>query len=96
MQPSPEFKPCPGGGWRDHVIELITLLKPVLTTDMDPVERTIYLDNLYEELCNWHLTALLFLGTAFFNGYNITAANLLEASQALMQRDQETLGRPHP
>lgn len=96
MNPLPEFKPCPGGGWRDHVIELIALLKPVLTDEMDPVERIIYLDNLYEELCDWHLMALMVMFTGFLNGTAVTADELFAASQVLMQRDPETLGRPHP
>jgi hypothetical protein len=96
METPLEFKPCPGGGWRDHVIELITLLKPVLTDEMEPTERVIYIDNLYEELCDWHLTALLFLSLGFFNGNNVTHNDLFGAAAALMQRDEATIGRPHP
>lgn len=90
------FVPCPEGNWRDHVVEVVEKLRPVLDEEMDPVDRVIYLDNLYDDMCDWHLLAMLFMFTGFASGLSIGSAELHEASKSLRDRDPQTLGRPHP
>lgn len=91
-----KYVPCPEGSWRDHVVQLVDMLRPIIDEEMDPTDRVILIDNLYEEMCDWHLLAMLYLFTGFASGLSIGSAELYEASKSLQERDPQTLGTPHP
>lgn len=91
-----EYTPCPKGTWADHVTEAIEMLRPVLDEEMDPSDRVVFIDNLYDDMCDWHLLAVMFMFTGFASGMGIHAEELHEASKSLREREAETLSIPHP
>lgn len=96
MADLPAYKPCPHGGWSDHVTQMIDLLSPVLNPGMDPVDRIIHVDNLIDDMCPWHIIALLHMTLAFLGGFNITAEELSLSTKTLRERSEDTIPISHP